>query len=109
MCLCSGPKHHYTPQALSANDGGSEASNEEWQDRAACRQVPVELFFPPAEQEADEAKALCALCEVRQPCLEFAIAAGERFGVWGGLTPQERRSLIAKRRSRARAEAATTF
>ena len=82
------------------------ASNEEWQDRAACRQVPVELFFPPAEQEADDAKAVCAMCEVRQPCLEFSITAGERFGVWGGLTPQERRSLVAKRRSRARAAAA---
>ena len=82
------------------------ASNEEWQDHAACRRVPVELFFPPAEQEADEAKAVCATCEVRQPCLEFSIAAGERFGVWGGLTPQERRSLVAKRRSRARAAAA---
>ena len=85
------------------------ASNEEWQDQAACRLIPVELFFPPAEQEVDEAKAVCATCEVRQPCLEFAIAAGERFGVWGGLTPQERRSLIAKRRSRARAEAAPTY
>jgi WhiB family redox-sensing transcriptional regulator len=82
------------------------ASNQEWQDRAACRLIPVELFFPPAEQEADDAKAVCAVCEVRQPCLEFAIAAGERFGVWGGLTPQERRSLVAKRRSRARAAAA---
>ena len=102
-------KHHYTPRTLSRNDGGPVASNEEWQDQAACRQIPVELFFPPAEQEADEAKALCAICEVRQPCLEFAIAAGERFGVWGGLTPQERRSLVAKRRSRARAEAATTI
>ena len=82
------------------------ASIEEWQDRAACRQLSVELFFPPAEQEAHEAKAMCALCEVRQTCLEFATAAGERFGVWGGLTPQERRSLVAKRRARARAEAA---
>ena len=89
--------------------GGPVASNEEWQDRAACRLIPVELFFPPAEQEVDEAKSVCASCEVRQPCLEFAIAAGERFGVWGGLTPQERRSLIAKRRARERAEAATTY
>lgn len=82
------------------------ASNEEWQDHAACRAIPVELFFPPAEQEGDEAKAVCAVCAVRQPCLEFALAAGERFGVWGGLTPQERRSLTAKRRARARAEQA---
>jgi WhiB family redox-sensing transcriptional regulator len=64
--------------------------------------VPVELFFPPAEQEADEAKAICAMCDVRQLCLEFAVAAGERFGIWGGLTTLERRSLVARRRSRAR-------
>jgi WhiB family redox-sensing transcriptional regulator len=74
------------------------ASNQEWQDRAACRHIPVERFFPPAEQEADEAKAICAVCDVRQPCLEFAIKEGERFGIWGGLTTQERRSLVAKRR-----------
>ena len=110
MGLCGVGKDDYTPRTLSGDDdGGLVASNEEWQDRAACRQIPVELFFPPAEQEADEAKAMCAICEVRQPCLEFAIAAGERFGVWGGLTPQERRSLVAKRRARARAEAATTL
>ena len=78
------------------------ASGEEWQDLGACRTLPVEIFFPPAEQEADEAKAICAICEVRQPCLEFAIAAGERFGIWGGLTTQERRSLTAKRRLLAR-------
>jgi WhiB family redox-sensing transcriptional regulator len=81
------------------------ASNQEWQDRAACRTIPVELFFPPAEQEADDAKLICEACSVREPCLEFAIAAGERFGIWGGLTPQERRSLVAKRRSRAAAAA----
>ena len=80
------------------------ASNQEWQDRGLCRQESVEVFFPPAEQEADDAKAVCAMCEVRQPCLEFAIAASERFGIWGGLTSQERRSLVAKRRSRAAAE-----
>jgi WhiB family transcriptional regulator, redox-sensing transcriptional regulator len=81
------------------------ALGEEWQEGAACRPHPVELFFPPAEQEADEAKAICEMCSQRTQCLEFAIAAGERFGVWGGLTPQERRSLVAKRRAAARAAA----
>jgi WhiB family transcriptional regulator, redox-sensing transcriptional regulator len=76
-----------------------------WQQRAACRNVRVELFFPPVEQEAHEAKAVCALCEVREPCLEAALTAGETFGVWGGLTPQERRSLVAKRRRQAAARA----
>jgi WhiB family redox-sensing transcriptional regulator len=82
------------------------ASTQEWQERAACRTIPVELFFPALEHEADDAKAVCTDCTVKEPCLESAIEAGERFGVWGGLTPQERRSLIAKRRARARLEAA---
>jgi WhiB family transcriptional regulator, redox-sensing transcriptional regulator len=81
------------------------ASNQEWQDLAACRTIPVELFFPPAEQEADDAKSVCDACTVKDPCLEFAITAGERFGIWGGLTPQERRSLVTKRRARAAAAA----
>jgi WhiB family transcriptional regulator, redox-sensing transcriptional regulator len=79
------------------------ASNQEWQDLAACREIAVELFFPPAEQEADTAKAVCKDCTVKEPCLEFAITGGERFGIWGGLTTQERRSLVARRRSRAAA------
>ena len=74
------------------------ASNQEWQDLAACREIAVELFFPPAEQESEVAKSVCSDCTVRQPCLEFALAEGERFGIWGGLTSQERRSLAAKRR-----------
>jgi WhiB family redox-sensing transcriptional regulator len=47
------------------------------------------------------------MCEVRQLCLEFAITEGERFGIWGGLTTQERRSLAAKRR-KAQMAARTT-
>jgi len=74
------------------------ASNQQWQDEAACRQIPVELFFPPAEQESEVAKRVCSDCLVREPCLEFALAEGERFGIWGGLTSQERRSVAAKRR-----------
>ncbi|MDQ3963545.1 MAG: WhiB family transcriptional regulator [Actinomycetota bacterium] len=79
---------------------------QSWQADAACRAIPVELFFPPVEHEADQAKEVCDACLVRAPCLEFALAAGERFGVWGGLTPPERRSLIARRRAQARAAAA---
>ncbi len=79
---------------------------ESWQADAACRAIPVELFFPPVEHEVDQAKEVCDACLVREPCLEFALAAGERFGVWGGLTPQERRSLMARRRAQARAAAA---
>ena len=75
-------------------------TGQEWQEIAACKTIQVELFFPPTEEEAEGAKSVCRACLVKEPCLEFAIAAGERFGVWGGLTPQERRYLVAKRRTR---------
>src|SRR5215211_6338794 len=34
--------------------------------------------------------AACRRCPLRGPCAAYAIAADERFGVWGGLTPAER-------------------
>ncbi len=78
-----------------------------WQDDAACKSLPLEMFFPPAEQEADAAKAICSGCTVKEPCLEAALAAGERFGIWGGLTSDERQTIAARRRARtARAKAA---
>ena len=75
--------------------------DQSWQDNAACKTLPIEMFFPPAEQEAETAKAICSACTVRGPCLEAAIAAGEPFGIWGGLNTQERRTIAARRRARA--------
>jgi WhiB family redox-sensing transcriptional regulator len=36
------------------------------------------------------AKTVCELCPVRADCLDHAIRVGERYGVWGGLTSDER-------------------
>jgi WhiB family redox-sensing transcriptional regulator len=41
----------------------------------------------------DEARDLCRSCPLRSECLEHALAAKERFGMWGGLTPIERRRI----------------
>jgi WhiB family redox-sensing transcriptional regulator len=38
-------------------------------------------------------KRVCLSCEVRQECLEYALAHDERFGIWGGLSERERRRL----------------
>jgi WhiB family redox-sensing transcriptional regulator len=78
----------------------------QWQDEAACKTLPLEMFFPPAEQEADAAKTICSACTVREPCLEAALATGERFGIWGGMTTDERQIVIARRRGRAAARSA---
>ena len=37
------------------------------------------------------AKAVCRRCPVQIECLTDALAQGDRFGVWGGLSPRERR------------------
>lgn len=74
-----------------------------WQLRAACRGPESVLFFPPSHAEAKidrdarerRAKAVCAGCPVRRPCLDYALRIGEQHGIWGGLTEVERRALAA--------------
>ncbi len=78
----------------------------DWRSKAACLSVDPELFFPigntgPAIAQATEAKRVCASCEVREVCLQWAIANNQDAGVWGGLGEDERRSL-KRRAARAR-------
>ena len=75
--------------------------NLSWRQRAACRGVDPDIFYPVSDEEAEESKAICAECAVRQPCLEYAIANRERDGVWGGATERERRRIIRQRRKTA--------
>ncbi|MGB9112001.1 MAG: WhiB family transcriptional regulator [Acidimicrobiales bacterium] len=72
-----------------------------WRKRSACRGLDPEIFYPATDEEADEAKAICAICPVRQMCLEHALAAREREGVWGGLTERERRRVVRQRQKTA--------
>ncbi|HEY1324318.1 MAG TPA: WhiB family transcriptional regulator [Streptosporangiaceae bacterium] len=72
----------------------------------ACRTADPDLFFgPDAERVTDckarvaKAKAVCAGCPVREACLAYAMAAGEPYGIWGGLTEDERRALRRQRRA----------
>lgn len=75
--------------------------NLSWRQRAACRGIDPDIFYPVSEEEADEAKAICAQCPVREACLEYALANRERDGVWGGATERERRRMIRQRRKSA--------
>ena len=78
---------------------------EGWRAFALCRGVGPELFFPvgdvgpDAVEHAEAAKAVCGACPVREPCLEFSLVTNQEFGVWGGLTQEERRRF---RRARGR-------
>jgi len=75
--------------------------SDSWRQYARCLGADPETFYPSSEDQADEARAICAVCPVREPCLEHAIVAREKQGVWGGLTEQERRRLIRRRRRSA--------
>lgn len=74
-----------------------EPDEQEWQERALCAQTDPEAFFPEKGGSTREAKRICAGCEVRSECLEYALGHDERFGIWGGLSERERRRL--KRRA----------
>ena len=75
--------------------------NLSWRNRAACRGVDPDIFFPISDEDAVQAKAICSECPVREACLEWALATRERDGVWGGATERERRRMIRQRRKTA--------
>ncbi len=91
------PAREPIPTVADMSRGVSKL-NPEWHDSANCRGEAGRDFYPPfggerkRERVAREqrAKAVCASCTVRSLCLEQAIASGERYGVWGGLTFDER-------------------
>ncbi|KUJ37053.1 WhiB family transcriptional regulator [Streptomyces sp. MI02-2A] len=69
------------------------ASDIAWQEQALCAQTGADFFFPEPGSSVREAKRICALCDSRSACLEYALANDERFGVWGGLSEKERLRL----------------
>ena len=105
-----------TTTTLSKNSPYSLTSNSphekdlDWRRNAACLGVDSELFFPtgdtePAEKQIHEAKQVCSRCVVKKQCLQWAIDNDQHYGVWGGLSENERRAL--KRRT-ARNQPGTT-
>lgn len=68
----------------------------EWQDQALCAETDPGAFFPDRGDRhmVQRAKAICQHCPVITECREYAIGAGEEWGVWGGLSERERRKLI---------------
>jgi WhiB family redox-sensing transcriptional regulator len=70
-----------------------------WRERAACRDVDPELFFPAAapgtpahDRQAAPAKKVCRRCPVRDACLAEALRLIP-YGVAGGLTELEREQM----------------
>lgn len=84
----------------------------DWRHSAACHDVDPELFFPigtsvAAVRQQQLAQTVCAACPVHRECLRWALDSGQEFGIWGGLSEDERRSL-KRRTARARGRLAPT-
>lgn len=76
----------------------------EWQFEGHCRRVSPEVFFHPEGERGnqrrsrdDRAKAVCDSCPVLRRCREHALASREPYGVWGGMTEDERIRIINQR------------
>jgi len=67
-----------------------------WAAFAACRDRDPDVFFPVAPEEEAEAIRVCSGCAVSIDCLEFALEARIRFGIWGGMTEKQRRNLYRR-------------
>jgi WhiB family redox-sensing transcriptional regulator len=71
-----------------------------WMSAGVCAQTDPEAFHPDKSGTVEPAKAVCAVCPVRERCLSYALETNQRFGVWGGTSAQQRQALrLAERRA----------
>jgi WhiB family transcriptional regulator, redox-sensing transcriptional regulator len=75
----------------------------QWQEHARCHDSDTAIFFHPQNERGlarlrrdRSAKRICAACPVRVECADYAIRAREPYGVWGGLTEEERERIYAR-------------
>jgi WhiB family redox-sensing transcriptional regulator len=79
-------------------------SEWDWQLQGSCQGLNSSVFFHPdgergaaRARRADRAKAICQRCPVLEQCRRHALVTREPYGVWGGLTEEERRELWTNR------------
>lgn len=55
-------------------------------------------YEPESRREAELlAKQTCYFCPLVKACGDYALAANEEAGIWGGLTPKERKNIRQKK------------
>lgn len=75
----------------------------DWQYDGNCRELDTELFFHPEgergatrRRRATNAKSVCSTCPVVEQCRTHALSSKEPYGIWGGMTEEERRAHLAQ-------------
>lgn len=79
----------------------SDLQDHDWSTFGNCLDVDPDVMFPGDHNPAaiEEAKAVCQGCPVLQQCISERTRKGDRYGVWGGMTENDRKAA-AKRASR---------
>jgi WhiB family redox-sensing transcriptional regulator len=78
-----------------------------WMARGSCVEEHPSFFFPSDGVGVTRARKVCANCQVRIDCLEYALENRIEHGVWGGASERERRRILKRRRTEVEAEAAS--
>jgi WhiB family redox-sensing transcriptional regulator len=84
---------------------GPAAHQWVWQQHGSCRRLSPDAFFHPEGERgsarvsrATAAKRVCDDCPVSlTQCRIHALSAREPYGIWGGLTEEERAAALAGR------------
>jgi WhiB family redox-sensing transcriptional regulator len=81
----------------------------DWREAARCRTADPDLFFHPEGERAKaryvrlrRARQVCTQCPVMRECAAFAVASREGFGIWGGMSEDERVTVIVAAGERPR-------
>ncbi|WP_433574211.1 WhiB family transcriptional regulator [Nocardia brasiliensis] len=84
----------------------------EWQVHGSCRDTDASVFCSPDGERGqsrahrvNRAKRICKGCPVRLQCRDFALKTEETYGVWGGMSEEERRKAITRASRQPRATA----
>lgn len=94
--------------ALGMPARGDMDGKNSWKLQGRCRVSKYpDRWYSNNRSEQLEAKRICSGCEVKERCLEEALAKGDIWGVWGGMNQSDRREVIRERK-RAQAAAAAT-
>src|SRR5262245_58095570 len=82
---------------------GPNADIWDWQMQGLCRGVDSSMFFHPdgergraRAQREMRAKEMCRRCPVVAQCRSHALAVGEPYGIWGGLSESDRELLLKR-------------
>jgi hypothetical protein len=74
-----------------------------WSKQAVCKSKDISEFYDPEDSALKKAATkYCISCPVQQNCLYTAILTSESHGLWGGLTPRQRRVLVKRLRAIAK-------